>query len=70
MDLKNTPVNTYPKPVALAWVTAALIASSIEPLIVKIGFKGEATASQFLILKLIFGGAFYSPHLQKFCLGR
>lgn len=61
MDLKKDTVDNSPKPIAVAWVAAALIASSIEPLVVKLGFKGNATASQLLILKLVFGGLFIAP---------
>lgn len=50
-----------PKPLTVAWVATALIASSIEPLVVKLGFKGSATAYQFWVLKLILGGVFIAP---------
>lgn len=53
--------DNQPKPITVAWVAAALIASSIEPLVVKLGLKGNASASQLLILKLIFGGLFIAP---------
>ena len=58
MDLKN---DAQPKPLTVAWVATALIASSIEPLVVKLGYKGEATAYQFLVLKLVLGGLFIAP---------
>lgn len=58
MDLKN---DIQPRPLTVAWVATALIASSIEPLVVKLGYKGEATAYQFLVLKLILGGLFIAP---------
>lgn len=57
MDIKNNS----PKPLTVAWVATALIASSIEPLVVKLGYKGSATAYQFLVLKLILGGLFIAP---------
>lgn len=57
----NSSTDTQPKPITIAWVAAALIASSIEPLVVKLGLKGNASASQLLILKLIFGGLFIAP---------
>lgn len=58
MDINQ---NSQPKPLTVAWVATALIASSIEPLVVKLGYKGEATAYQFLVLKLILGGLFIAP---------
>lgn len=54
-------IETKPKPLTVAWVATALIASSIEPLVVKLGYKGSATAYQFLVLKLILGGLFIAP---------
>lgn len=61
MDIKNSNSESQPKPIAVAWVATALIASSIEPLVVKLGFNGNATATQLLILKLVFGGLFIAP---------
>jgi drug/metabolite transporter (DMT)-like permease len=56
------PLNDIrPRPITVAWVATALLASSIEPLVVKLGLKGNASASQLLILKLIFGGLFIAP---------
>lgn len=57
MDMNNS----RPKPLVVAWVAAALIASSVEPLVVKFGYKGSATAFQFLALKLVLGGLFIAP---------
>lgn len=57
MDIKSS----QPKPLTVAWVATALIASSIEPLVVKLGFKAQATAYQFLVLKLVLGGLFIAP---------
>lgn len=57
MDIKDN----QPRPLTMAWVATALIASSIEPLVVKLGFKAQATAYQFLVLKLILGGLFIAP---------
>ena len=54
-------INSKPKPLTVAWVATALIASSIEPLVVKLGYKGTATAYQFLVLKLVLGGLFIAP---------
>jgi drug/metabolite transporter (DMT)-like permease len=56
-----TKTEIQPKPITIAWVATALIASSIEPLVVKLGYRGNATAAQLLILKLIFGGLFIAP---------
>lgn len=53
--------NKQPKPLTVAWVATALIASSVEPLVVKLGYKGAATAYQFLVLKLVLGGIFIAP---------
>lgn len=58
--MTNT-TDSQPKPITIAWVATALIASSIEPLVVKLGYRGNATAAQLLILKLIFGGLFIAP---------
>lgn len=60
MDIKNDgkPSSSY---IATAWITTALVASSVEPLVVKLGFRGSATAFQFLILKLVLGGLFIAP---------
>jgi drug/metabolite transporter (DMT)-like permease len=57
MDINNN----NPKPLTVAWVATALIASSVEPLVVKLGYKGAATAYQFLVLKLVLGGLFIAP---------
>jgi drug/metabolite transporter (DMT)-like permease len=62
MDINNSK----PKPLTVAWVATALIASSIEPLVVKLGFKAQATAYQFLVLKLILGGLFIAPIYRQF----
>jgi drug/metabolite transporter (DMT)-like permease len=59
MTIQNQ--DTQPKPLTVAWVATALIAASIEPLIVKLGYKGNATAFQFVVLKLILGGIFIAP---------
>lgn len=53
------------KAIATAWVSAALIASAIEPLVVKLGFQASATAFQLLVLKLLFGGIFIAPIYRR-----
>ena len=62
MTSKLTPERSN---AALVWVTLALIASSIEPLVVKMGYKSSASAHQLLVLKLIFGGLFIAPIYKK-----
>ena len=50
---------------AFVWVTLALIASSIEPLVVKLGYQSSSSALQLLVLKLLFGGLFIAPIYKK-----
>jgi len=48
------------------WVTLALISSSLEPILVKIGYERHATAFQFLYIKSIVGGLFIIPLTREF----
>ncbi len=43
------------------WVSIAILAASIEPIIVKLGYLGPVTPVQLLALKSLFGGLFILP---------
>ncbi len=56
--------------VATTWISLALIASAIEPLVVKLGYQSMATPSQLLVLKFLFGGLFIAPiYTQLYWIG-
>jgi drug/metabolite transporter (DMT)-like permease len=48
-----------------AWVAAALLAASIEPVIVKLGYRAAATPIQLLFIKSIVGGILILPLTRK-----
>lgn len=45
----------------LAWVLAALLGASLEPILVKLGYRAEATAWQLLALKNLVAAAVIVP---------
>jgi drug/metabolite transporter (DMT)-like permease len=49
-----------------AWVITALFAASIEPIIVKLGYRAAATPLQLLFIKSIVGGILILPLTRKF----
>lgn len=54
------------KTAAMVFVALALIASSAEPLIVKLGFRSDATPIQLLFLKILAGGFMVLPFVRFF----
>lgn len=54
--------NKYAAP---AWITFALVAASVEPIVAKFAFKDEITAIQLIVLKAALGGAVLFPFIFK-----
>lgn len=50
---------------APAWITIALIAASIEPIIAKFAFKDEVTATQLIVLKAGLGALVLLPLIAR-----
>lgn len=48
------------------WVTLALLGSSVEPIIVKLGQNNQIPSFQLLVLKLLCGGILFVPLYRKF----
>ncbi len=51
--------------ITFGWVALALLASSIEPLIVKLGYRTGSDPVSLLAWKLIFGGIFMLPLMVR-----
>ena len=47
------------------WITLALLGSSVEPLIVKIGLNNQISSFQILVLKLICGAILFTPFYSR-----
>lgn len=47
------------------WITLALLGSSVEPLIVKIGLNNQISSFQILVLKLICGAIIFTPFYAR-----
>lgn len=55
---------------APAWITFALIAASVEPIVAKFAFKDEITAVQLIVLKAALGAAVLLPFIYKKLIDR
>ena len=51
---------------AAAWILAALIAASIEPIIVRMGYRGTVTPYQLLVIKTTVAAILIFPLTRKF----
>lgn len=63
MDLgqKDILAGSGSKAASFIWIFLTLTASAVEPLIVKIGYQGAASAYQLLVLKFLLGAVFIAP---------
>ena len=52
--------------IAAFWTLLALLAASIEPIIVKMGYRGNLTPFQLLVVKTIVAGVVILPITRKF----
>lgn len=55
---------------APAWITFALVAASVEPIVAKFAFKDQITAIQLIVLKAGLGGAVLFPFIFTKLLDR
>lgn len=59
------PANQKRRLPASVWITAALIAASIEPIVAKFAYQGNVDAIQLIVLKNILGALFMVPILRN-----
>lgn len=56
----------HPDISAIFWVAVTIIASSVEPIAVKTGYKASATPLQFVVIKALVGGILIVPLTRTF----
>jgi drug/metabolite transporter (DMT)-like permease len=63
-------LNKLHKIPASIWITLALLAASIEPIVAKFAFRDNVTAFQLIMLKNVLGGLFMLPVLRAWFSGK
>lgn len=65
-NLSQPAVDHPPLAVVYTWVFLAVFAASVEPIIVKLGYRGAVTPLQLLVIKNLFAAVAILPLTRKF----